>query len=68
MISTADDLDSFVKMDGDFYFRPGDKPQVIRLISKIWSAASMTRDLSVSQWREMYKQDRRARWAAGLSF
>ena len=57
MISTADDLDAFVKMDGDFYFRPGENPQVIRLVSRIWSASGLTRDLSVSQWREMYKQD-----------
>lgn len=68
MISTADDLDSFVKMDGDFYFRPGENPQVIRLVSKIWSASGLTRDLTISQWQELYKQDRRARWVAGLSF
>ncbi|HXB07441.1 MAG TPA: right-handed parallel beta-helix repeat-containing protein [Puia sp.] len=67
MISTADDLDLFARLDDNSYFRRGGNPEVIRLVSKIWSASSLTMKLSLSQWREMYKQDGRSRWAAGLS-
>jgi hypothetical protein len=57
IISTADDLDSFVRMDGNSYLSPADDQKVIRLVSKIWSASSATKKLSLSQWREMYKQE-----------
>src|SRR5882724_11663991 len=60
IISTADDLDSFVRMDGNLYFRPADNHEVIQLVSKIWSASSLTKNLSVSQWQEMYKQDQQS--------
>jgi len=61
IISTADDLNSFVRMDGNFYIRPADNHEVIQLVSKIWSASSLTRNLSLSQWQEMYEQDQHSK-------
>ncbi|GGB20191.1 hypothetical protein GCM10011511_49910 [Puia dinghuensis] len=57
IISTADDLDSFVRMDGNYYYPPDKSHEVIRLVSKIWSASSVTENLSLSRWQELYKQD-----------
>ncbi|PWT73108.1 MAG: hypothetical protein C5B59_14310 [Bacteroidetes bacterium] len=61
MISTADDLDSFVSMEDNIYFRPKGNNVAITLVSKIWSTSSTTSNFSLSEWQEKHRQEKRSK-------
>lgn len=57
ILSPNDDTGSFGSMDNNYYYRTDNADAPAQITSNIWTPNSVTKNLSLSDWQKIYKQD-----------